>query len=971
MCEPCAAGTFQNSTGKKSCHPCQAGTYADNTGFKKCIVCPFRLSSFNDGSTSCSICDKSFYLDDSVPLANISSLIFKSPSTFCLSCPTGSSCNSTNASLTKLEVSSGFWRHSNLTSRLYKCLNSNICIGTSTISSATDRSLDTEYLNDGCKHGHTGPLCEVCTLNNYHFSFTDKECVQCPSRTNIVLQALLVVIVTVLIIMLLTRQFMKRRINTILVVIPALSLQAKAKLLISFYQIISSFQEVYGVTLSGNLKNALNILDYFTLDFLKIIGVPVDCIGSVTQQLIIKALWPYLIVIMGLFVWIVYQTLLVVSIRRECTPDFKQELFKNLKQRSLQAIIVVFYFALPTVSRSIFDAIKCRAFQDTDDVPPWFVSYLIIDMNVVCNHSNTLFRTINVIFWIFFTIWIVLTPLAFLMLLWYISSSIRSNEITSLANDCRFLWEDYDSSMWFWDIVDTYRKVFLTGIIMFIDFQEGSNKLLRLVVAIIVATLFFGVLLAFRPYKRSDDFYFSLVTNFMLITCLSLGVVLKLCNDEDVTDGGSYVNLFNGTCEQFIARSIDSFKASILVVTIASAATLIAIGLIISLAVNKIKEPVVRMVSTGYTPNLELSEGHKTHAFMSHVWSTGQARTHSIVRKMQLLMPGFKVWLDVDDLEDMSKLEQSVEETSVFILFYSKNYFMSRNCRREIYAAYRFEKPVVVVYEGNDLVIDEMQDECKRYCEGDGITEPSSSQILQMLLKENYNDDEDKLPIQWLNEGSFSAATLGRIYLSVLKYFPYYQKNSNELEKGIKVPGELGEVSFQSDVEIVLYERNTGCLEIAQELISNCTIDNATISIVDASNYFNKVKRQVVEKKEYDLMKESGDFTAPKPYFLFYLNEYTFIGDDHETKELIQVLISCLEDPDIELILVHERDSSKGGCDFGEFFKQAPPVLINGDPYFIFKSIAVPIYSIKEYRIVSLREIASKMGAILIGNNKK
>ena len=134
----------------------------------------------------------------------------------------------------------------------------------------------------------------------------------------------------------------------------------------------------------------------------------------------------------------------------------------------------------------------------------------------------------------------------------------------------------------------------------------------------------------------------------------------------------------------------------------------ITVFLVVVLAVNKIRAPTVIMISTGHVPHLELPDHCSFHVFMSHVWATGQARTHAIARKMQLLLPGLKVWLDVDNLNDTSKLEDCVGASAVVVIFYSKGYFKSKNCRREVYAAMKFDKPIILLYEGHHSVIEDM-----------------------------------------------------------------------------------------------------------------------------------------------------------------------------------------------------------------------------------------------------------------------
>ena len=52
-----------------------------------------------------------------------------------------------------------------------------------------------------------------------------------------------------------------------------------------------------------------------------------------------------------------------------------------------------------------------------------------------------------------------------------------------------------------------------------------------------------------------------------------------------------------------------------------------------------------------------------------------------------------RVFLDVDDLQDIGDLEGYVRATGVMLFFLSKKYFQSRSCLREIRASLEQEKP--------------------------------------------------------------------------------------------------------------------------------------------------------------------------------------------------------------------------------------------------------------------------------------
>jgi hypothetical protein len=611
-------------------------------------------------------------------------------------------------------------------------------------------------------------------------------------------------------------------------------------------------------------------------------------------------------------------------------------------------------------------------------------------MSIICDsQKDNDYGSILATFWSLFTIWILLIPLAFVVLLKSIGPSVRSKSITFMADACRFLWQDYDESIWFWDIVDTYRKIFITGAIILIDTQEGSNKMLRLVVAIIVSVIYICILLAYHPYKRSDDYNLAFLSNFLIISCFALGIILKLCtDDEDDEDGNT------GTCNQFIGLSLDSYKASILVVVLSLGMLLVTVGVIIMLAINKITAPTVRMASTGYAPDLELPEHCNFHVFMSHVWGTGQAKTHAITRKLQLFLPGLKVWLDVDELQDISKLEESVAESAVFILYYSKGYFKSKNCRREIYAAIKLDKPVILLYEGDESILEEMEDECMSHCDSNNGEQdcPGAVLILEKLLGDtnmlHTGPHMHAGPIQWLNEGSFSAAAKNRIYSRILSNLPHYERHPNLLqEQGIRVPGELGEVALDSPINLLVYDNNYGCSDVAEELKTMLQNQGGSVlvNMNDARMVLNKNVQEINSLLDIDNIDDDdvniedatdsqveilhddpslapSRITDVPTFLLLYLNEHTFEGSAQDQNELTAIIQSCIDKPGISIILVHEKDTEKGGCDFGDFFGKTPEELIK-PPNSLFRDIAIPLYSTKEYRIISLRHILCKMGA--------
>jgi hypothetical protein len=927
-------------------------------------------------------------------------------------------------------VNQHYWRNSIKTSKLYKCRNEVICIGNSPQHGIKkerklgqieeeDDAFDGSITKTGiyCKVNHTGPLCEVCVQSDHYFNDGDGECRECPSLSLITIKVIGITLGVAVALSLVTFIIVRRFSTVLLGTLSSLSLQAKVKILVSFYQIISSLEDVYGVKLDSRLINWIKVFqNILSLDFLNFFDVPTSCFGSTQIRIILGAIWPYIIIAIVAIGMMAYASYLITRERQqnhiieggqnECIASDCSDtiIMRSMKKRMIEFSIIILYFALPTVSQSIFNARKCRAFQDDDNSPPNSMSYLLLDMKIKCNiSSDAKYQSIYTIFWVLALIWTGLTPLGFLIVLGRIRHSIQTKSITFLANACRFLWQDYDPSMFFWDIFDTMRKIILIGFITLIDLQYGYNKLLRLVMANIISVFYTCILLVYRPYKRNDDYNLAFLSNFLLICCFALGIVLKLCNDDEE----DYDNDSTEVCQRFIGLYFNSYKASLFVVILSLGMLLFTICFIVILAINKMKSSKVRMSSSGYVPNLELPKHCSFHVFMSHVWGTGQARTHAITRKMQLFFPGLKVWLDVDELQDISKLEDSVAESAVFVLFYSKHYFQSKNCRREIYAAIKLDKPIILLYKGDESVLEEMQEECTNNCLGveDGTDSPPAALILQTLLgigndvqQNNVSIDSSSIimdngPIEWLNEGSFSAASLNRIYTRVLYNLPYYKRYPNELlDQGITVPGELGPVHLHSPINILVHASNEGCSDMVAELKAMMLlpneVDSDLMNILNATSYLqardtknnhdvnsndNMVNdRHTSEDREevhYNLP-SSENVSARPTFFLLYLNRYTFEqGDnDQDQNELTSIIQSCIDDPNITIVLIHEKDLSRGGCEFADFFVKAPEELMK-PPNCLFRNIAIPLYALREYRTVSLRQILCKMGAIPVATS--
>ena len=111
------------------------------------------------------------------------------------------------------------------------------------------------------------------------------------------------------------------------------------------------------------------------------------------------------------------------------------------------------------------------------------------------------------------------------------------------------------------------------------------------------------------------------------------------------------------------------------------------------------RQPVIKLAATKRTPELQLQPRQRWHLFLSHVWSSGQDQCATIKRQLTLLLPTSSIFLDVDDLESIDKLEEYVDASAVIMIFVSMGYFKSGNCLREARKTLEVDKPIALMHD--------------------------------------------------------------------------------------------------------------------------------------------------------------------------------------------------------------------------------------------------------------------------------
>ena len=398
-----------------------------------------------------------------------------------------------------------------------------------------------------------------------------------------------------------------------------------------------------------------------------------------------------------------------------------------------------------------------------------------------------------------------------------------------------------------------WRKLFLTTLILFADTSDGNQKLLRLYLATNVCALELCLLAIIRPYRNVGDANFASLSALLLTCLFAAGTILKLCESS-----GSNSLRYGSTCEEIVGMP-NSHRASVIVVLLSLAMLLVALLLLALHVALRSKAQKIRVSGTGRIPNLELPRGCTSHCFISHVWSTGQDQTHTLVRQMQLLLPGIRIWLDVDSLDALEKLEDAVAASAVVVLFLTSGYFRSENCRREIYAARAMGKPIVAVWEAEEdhggLPLEDHKHDYERFC----VELAASADNMSMIFDHT---------IPWVRQHVLQLEVLKLLADRLIRHLPHYQRHPAALSRGLTVghKHESSELCFPQPLTLLVSAANPGAGAVAQHIAERIGSGQG-LTIRTAELVLSNIPGPA----------QWGSSRGPQTAFLLYLNSETFL----------------------------------------------------------------------------------------------
>ena len=826
----------------------------------------------------------------------------------CVACPEGANCSAAGVTIEALPVLRGYYRTSSTSSDLRRCPDFG------------DRSGCVGGVGGGegpCKPWLTGPYCRLCNVTDTtrYYAASESSCLACKGNAELPIIVGVGVVLLAIFIGLLWTRFSKVSCAPCLArlgsrsarIFMQLSLRPKLKQLLGFYQVATRIADVYEVPMPRAVAALLSVFELVNLN-IKGIGLPLQCLGlgSYEQQLATTMLLPVVLAIVGL----------LGSVVRSCCKGGSSRL-SNGFLAALPWLLPLSFLVFPMVSSAAFRAFSCEAFDDGR-------LYLRADYAVECG-TDTHARAKSLA-WLGIALYPCGISALYIALMLCARRAILDEKSTSLSVALGFLTQDFEPAYFWWELLEAWKKLFLVG---FLQLAAQPGSLEQLTLGFLLSIIYLLLVSVAQPFKDDGDDAFGKACAFALTCLFYFSGVLKvgvLTEDVESTLSPRLSQLysFDGT---FVTVSM--------IVSVLSALLLAALMTVIQLIVAA-RVPIIKLEATHASPELPLRPSHRWHLFLSHVWSTGQDQCATIKRQLTLLLPSASIFLDVDDLQDTGELENYVEQTAVIMIFVSKGYFKSRNCLREAVAAVEKAKPITLVH-----------DPTKGGASREAIERDECPNELRPKVFVGGRE-----VIEWHRVKDFQLVSLKQLAEQLLLGCPTPNGLPPPRRVELYVPGEIARQSMAFATRVLLYSSpdNPGAAAIADAIRAGMKNTFATTSdprMVGSSG-----------------SRSSARFAANAPgnggatHFLLYLNSQTFVGEAGErlAAELRTVRLSG----GASVVLVHETDVGRGGCEFGRFFETTPGDLIQDGLY---KSIAVDLMS-GLFWPVSVALVARALGAV-------
>ena len=709
----------------------------------------------------------------------------------------------------------------------------------------------------------------------------------------------------------------------------------KLKILIGFYMIATKVDDVYEVELPPQVKQLLAVFSVGVSFGFSGASTVLDCL-EMRGYLAMLKLYMVTPLAIALFILLISACRALITTRRFSAMSLLEE--------ALPPVLQLAFLAYPLVTNVAFDAFSCYKFKESQ--------WLKADVAIQCNSPEH--EEAQAYAWVAILLYPVGLLLTFATLLYAARHAILSEEHTPLSRAIAFLYREYKPHTFWWELVEMSRRFVLVGIMV-----RAQGSMRQLIVGTVIANIFLLFQVQASPYQSMLDDFLASAASFCLVIVFLCSYAFK---DAALTGLDDIQRAMSG--EQTEVYVVDPAILTMLIVAsvlgaIVVSFVLFAIQFSVEGARLRREELAGKARRLRYrdsdlvavAPSLAVGD---YHIFLSHVWGTGQDQMRVIKQRLLEIMPDLAVFLDVDDLKDISDLDGYIDRTQTMLILCTDGYFKSRNCMLEIRSSVMKNKPILALLDSDTSKGGLTQEQVRvQLCEADAS-----------YAKWGFDDDGPRgealfealfayAPVEWNRVGVFQDITLRLIAEGVLQHAPVApdatirrnRATTRRKSAPVHAPIRRNVVSFSLGDTYVQGELSNKKLpplrSPGQEKGYHvyCSPSNAGAELL-IKEVADKMGIQIHSTRSIDDI-ELCD------HMLVYLTAHTWTSGKASAAFAKEVELAM--HAGVRILLAHEMtgfggQAARHGCDFNHFFAcqdgETPAhLLLRG----IYSSIAVPL----------------------------
>ena len=427
-----------------------------------------------------------------------------------------------------IDLFPGYWRRSEFASTIFPCTyEENACRGGPGVG------------NELCKIGYEGPLCAVCSSGYY---LTDTlECIAC-SGSKIFTPTVVILLVTLFLALFISvsayyfkhkktidkdetyvpdekrdsiteeKTFFSRLKSRIVPLLP------KLKIMVATFQIVGSVASNFQISMPEEFTKFISLFDILNISADLI---PFSCVypSDFVASLMLNTLVPIAISAILFFSFIcelLFRRSKLLANRTNRTNFKLYHLSRNLKFRYASLFYALTYFVLPSVTNKIFQMFVCKNLdpesvdKESDDL------YLVADYSISCKSNRFYFGVVWAVVFIF--VYPIGIPLFYYYSLYRKRDEIMRREdnqgkvIPVSVSMLQFLYSSYKPKFWYFELVETGRRLTLTAIISVI--AAGSSS--QIVCAMMLSFFFLKLYGYLTPYEDTQTGFLAEMAQYQV-----------------------------------------------------------------------------------------------------------------------------------------------------------------------------------------------------------------------------------------------------------------------------------------------------------------------------------------------------------------------------------------------------------------------------------------------------------------------